>query len=338
MMATARKNVSPNAFQQEPEPEPSPTGAGAPRKEPARAATYALIVLATVIWGGTWSVGHFMAASLPAFTNSFLRFAIASVPLLAAARLMEGSVFGGAFPKQHVTWADVGFFTLAGLTGVFAYNIAFFTGLRTVNSSTGSLIVAFSPVITIILAAMVLREPLTWRKLAGAAISFTGVAVVLLEAISASGVVGSGAGESGWTGGLLLVFAAAMWASYGIIGKLAMRRYSALVTTAWASAIGAALLLPGAIYENAWRAAFSSPWTFWAAMGYMAILSSVLAFVWWYHGIKSIGAGKASVFLNLVPVLAVVIGAGFLGEPFTAQHLAGGLLVLAGVTLANTSR
>lgn len=300
----------------------------------ASTATYALVVLATIIWAGTWSVGHYLAASLPAFTLSFLRFAIASVPLLAAAWLMEGSVFGREFPRQRVTWGDVGLFTLAAVTGISGYNIAFFTGLKTVNSSTGSLIVAFNPVITIILAAVVLREPLTWRKLVGALISFGGVTLVLLEAVNFGDVVSG----SGWTGGLLLVFSAAMWASYGIVGKLAMRRYSALVTTAWASAIGAALLLPGALIENAWRAAFASPWTFWAAMGYMSILSSVLAFVWWYRAIQAVGAGKASIFLNLVPVLAVIIGAGFLGEPFGTNHLAGGLLVLAGVTLANTSR
>jgi drug/metabolite transporter (DMT)-like permease len=68
---------------------------------------------------------------------------------------------------------------------------------------------------------------------------------------------------------------------------------------------------------------------------YFALFGTVLAFVWFYDGVKAIGAARAAQFINLVPVCGVAFGALVLGEPVTGALLAGGLLVLAGLWLTH---
>ena len=75
--------------------------------------------------------------------------------------------------------------------------------------------------------------------------------------------------------------------------------------------------------------------TGWASIVYLGVLGTGIGFLWFYQGIQEIGASKAAVFINFVPVSAAIMGALLLGEPIDASILAGGALVLTGVALTN---
>jgi drug/metabolite transporter (DMT)-like permease len=92
----------------------------------------------------------------------------------------------------------------------------------------------------------------------------------------------------------------------------------------------------------AWREGLLAAWpaftlTDWLALFYLGFFGTVLGFVWYYEGIQRIGATKAGVFINFVPVSAIVFSFLILGEPLTGSLVAGALLVLSGVYLTNRS-
>jgi drug/metabolite transporter (DMT)-like permease len=73
----------------------------------------------------------------------------------------------------------------------------------------------------------------------------------------------------------------------------------------------------------------------WLSLAYLGIFGTVIGFIWYYEGIRAIGAGRASLFINFVPLGAILMGYLFLGEPVTLSLVAGTLLVVGGVYLTS---
>ncbi len=168
------------------------------------------------------------------------------------------------------------------------------------------------------------------------AVAFAGASIVVSRGDPASLAAGAiGAGEA------LMFCGVLSWVVYTLVGRAMMRRpdaLSPLATTAYASAVG--LLLLAAV------AAFELPQVQWerlgaiefAALAYMGLFGTAVAFVWFYEGVKSLGAARAAVFTNLVPVFGVTLAVLVLGEPLLASMVVGGLVTLAGVSLTNFER
>lgn len=135
-------------------------------------------------------------------------------------------------------------------------------------------------------------------------------------------------------GELFILGCVASWVVYSLVGKLAMRELSASVTTTYGIWLGTVLLLPFAIWEQNNR---FPPLDLVTGLGlaYLGILATVIAFNWYYEGIKTIGAARTAIFINLVPVFAIFFGTIFLDESLTAIAFVGGGLVILGVSLVN---
>jgi drug/metabolite transporter (DMT)-like permease len=99
--------------------------------------------------------------------------------------------------------------------------------------------------------------------------------------------------------------------------------------------VGTALLVAVALFEAPWARIAALPAHGWAAIGYLAVFGTVIAFLWYLEGVRAIGGPRTSVFLNLVPVFGLVFGALLLGEPLLKSLLVGGAMVIAGVMLTN---
>jgi drug/metabolite transporter (DMT)-like permease len=113
---------------------------------------------------------------------------------------------------------------------------------------------------------------------------------------------------------------------------------SPLAITAYACAFGLLLLASVAVFEL--------PQVQWSRLGaldviaivYLGLAGTALSFVWFYEGVNRLGAARASVFGNLVPVFGVALAMLVLGEPLFASMVVGGLVVVAGVSLTNLER
>ena len=214
------------------------------------------------------------------------------------------------------------------MSGVLAYNLFFFLGLKGISASRAGLIIALNPICITVASRIFFQEKLTYLKIIGVAISLSGAILIITEGnINSLTIEGVGRGE------LSILGCVASWVVYSLVGKLAMQELSALATTTYAIWIGTILLLPFAIVEQ--NRFPQIDLLTGLGLAYLGVLATVVAFNWYYEGIKEIGAAKAAIFINLVPMFAIIFGTFFLEESLSAIAFFGGGLVILGVSLVN---
>lgn len=286
---------------------------------------YTKLVITTIFWGGTFVAGKWAVGEVPPFFVAFLRFAIASSVLWAlVAWRSRGSDTRIPVPEGGAQWAEL--FSL-GLTGVFLYNFVFLTGLSWTSATNGSLIVAFNPLLTAVLSAWWLKERIRSVQTGGLLLALFGVGVVITR--GSFMVIRS---LSFNPGDLLMLGAPVAWALYTIVGKKVLQTFSPLVATAYASLSGTVLLLPAAAMEGSLLSGVHSLTVYgWISVLQLALLGTVVGFVWWYEGVERLGATRAAVFVNLVPLFGVLLSALILSESLVVSQLAGGILIVLGV-------
>ena len=280
------------------------------------------LILTMAIWGGTFVVGRIIAQTMSPFTAGFGRFATASVFLWFLTNYRRDKL-----PRLNYRQALL--VICLGLSGVLAYNLFFFLGLKDISASRAGLIIALNPVCITVASRIFFQEKLTYLKIIGVAISLYGAILIITEGnIATLFSQGIGRGE------LSILGCVASWVVYSLVGKLAMQELSALATTTYAVWIGTVLLLPFVIWEQNNRFPKIDLLTG-LGLAYLGILATVVAFNWYYEGIDEIGAAKAAIFINLVPMFAIIFGTIFLKESLSAIAFFGGGLVILGVTLVN---
>lgn len=280
---------------------------------------YPLITLSALFWGANFVLAGPVLADLPPLWAAALRFLAAAGLLTAYAAWRGADLIGLA--RRHG-----GVYLLLGLVGVAAFNLLFFHAMQTTSADNGALIMATNPLLTTLLAAAFLGERPGRRHLAALPVALAGVAVVI------------GQGDPGRLlalrvapGDLQMLAANLAWALYNVLGRRYLPKKAPLAGTALVMLAGAGILLAVALAGDAPAALPGARAGL--ALALMAVAGTVLAYLFWGMGLERLGAGRTSLFLNLVPVFAMLIG-GALGEPPTAAQLAGGALVLGGVTLA----
>lgn len=217
-----------------------------------------------------------------------------------------------------------------GLTGVFAFNFFFFSGLKLITASRASLIMATCPAVIAFLSARVLRERLGLLRSAGIAISLTGAAVV----VSRGNPLMILEGNIGW-GEVYILGCVASWTLYSLVGKAALKELSPLSAVTYACVSGAVCLFFPAVREGITHQVVHYSTATWLCILYVGLFGSALAFIWYYDGIKVIGASKSGVFINIVPIGSIILAFLFLDETLDDSLLIGAILTISGVYLTN---
>jgi drug/metabolite transporter (DMT)-like permease len=286
---------------------------------------YSKLLLTAVFWGGTFIAGRLVAKQVGPFSAAFLRFAVASIFLIAVVYRVEKSL--PLVRKQQVIPL-----ILLGMTGIFSYNVFFFKGLKIINAGRAALIVANNPIFIALLSSYFFKEKLNVIKLIGIVISVIGAMIV----ISRGNPFEIMHGNFGW-GEFYICCCVFSWVAYSLIGKTVMSDLSPLVSVAYSSVIGAVALFVPACLEGIVRNVSHYPALAWGGICYLGFFGTVLGFVWYYEGIKIIGPTKASQFINFVPISAVLLAFFILDEPVTLSLAIGTVLVCSGVYLTNTT-
>jgi drug/metabolite transporter (DMT)-like permease len=282
---------------------------------------YLRLVLMAVFWSGVFPAIHILLKSMALFTSVFLRFWWAAVILLILLRWREPRL-PRLSPRETVL------VVVLGLLGISIYNSVFTAGLSMVEASRAALIVPTNPAFTALFAAIFLRERLGAVRAVGVALSVAGALWVL-----ARGNLFSLAELSFGTGELLLVLCIFLWSAYTLIGRVALSTLSPLALTAYVMLAGALPLSVPAAQEHESLGRVTAEG--WAAMAYLVVFGTVIPFLWFYEGVKKLGAARAAQFINLVPPLAVMQAILILDEPFTPALGTGMALVVAGLYLTN---
>jgi drug/metabolite transporter (DMT)-like permease len=138
-------------------------------------------------------------------------------------------------------------------------------------------------------------------------------------------------------GDLMLLGAVLTWTTYAILAKVVMRQISPMLATAVSMLGGSLMLLLASLPEHGWAKLPGVSMQVMVELVYLAVFASFIAFLIFNTGVREIGASKASAYINLMPVCAVLIAALFYGEPVTLVHGAGMLCVMSGVLLTTRS-
>jgi drug/metabolite transporter (DMT)-like permease len=284
---------------------------------------YVKLFLTAVFWGGTFIAGRYITRDVGPFSAGFLRFTVASVLLLLLVRRAEGRL-------PSIEKGQVIPLILLGMTGVFAYNVFFFKGLKLIHAGRASVIIANNPIVIALFAGLIFRERLTVLKVMGIVLSVIGAIIV----VSKGQVAEVFRGGIGW-GEIFIFCCVASWGCFSLIGKVVMTHLSPLVAVAYSSAVGAAALLVPAWLEGMFTDISHYTLLDWLGIVYLGIFGTVIGFVWYYEGIKAIGPTKAGQFINFVPPSAIVLAFFILGEPMTSSLLLGALFVITGVYITN---
>ncbi len=284
---------------------------------------YGKLLLTAFFWGGTFIAGRVLAGHVAPFSAAFLRFAVAAVFLLLFLLRAEGRI--PALRKSQAVPILV-----LGMTGVFAYNYFFFKGLQLIEAGRAAVIIANNPIGIALFSALLFKEGLSRVQVAGILLSVAGAVFVVTRGQPAQLLSGGfGLGE-------LLIFGCVLsWVTFSLVGRSVLETLSPLAAIFYAALVGTAALFLPACGEGLLSGLGRYRVIDWLAIFYLGFFGTVAGFVWYYDGIKKIGPTKAGLFINFVPVSAVVLAFFVLGEPITPSLFAGTLLVVSGVFLTN---
>ena len=254
---------------------------------------------------------------------ALLRFTGASTALLLYQRVRG--------PWPGIDRRDIPRFLWLGLL-VIPLNQGFFLfGLSRSTASHASLLYALTPLAVLLLARRMLGEGAVLSKLAGTAVAFLGVAIILLER-------GLAHEREVLAGDLMILLAVFAWALYTVLSKPLTMRYGAMPVTTWSIVAGTLFSLPAFLIPGAVPPLATIQPQVWGGILYLAIGTSVIAYPLWMYALRHLEASKVAITTNFQPILTAVLSWVFFRERFTPGFLIGAVLVLAGVTWVETRR
>ena len=266
------------------------------------------LLLVTLVWGFNFAVVKIGLAQLPPILFVSLRFFLVAallLPFLKRPRHKRGLIL-----------------LLAITLGVIHFSM-FFLGVSGLEVSTAAIAIQLQVPFASILAAIVYRDRLGWRRLLGMAFAFAGVALV------------AGAPRSNPAIGplLLIIGAACFWPIASMIMKEIGDELDVLSLNGWVAVIAAPLLLAvSAVFEHGHVGAIlASDWRAWLSLLFQACLVTVFGYSVWYRMMRRFSLNQVMPFTLLVPVFGVLSGVIFLGDQVTRLMLCGAALTIAGI-------
>jgi drug/metabolite transporter (DMT)-like permease len=286
---------------------------------PTPTVAFLAIGLTTFLWGVNYTIAKMAVAEIHPLAVALARVLVATpIFFFALARHAGG---------RRLRAEELRLALPLGLTGVFANQIFFITGIRRTTPAHSSLMVALLPIVVLILAAILLGERLRPLKVTGVIVALGGIVIISLR--------GSGGGNGPTlTGDLLTLGGVCAFAYYTVAGKRVIPRLGVLRSTALSFLIGGALMIPLTL-----PAALGQDWSSispraWLALAYVVLFSTVLCYFLYYWALSGIESGKVAAFTYLQPVIAGTVSHLLLGETIQGHFLLGGAAVLLGVFLA----
>lgn len=303
-------------------------------------ATAALLVIPPLMWAGNAVVGRMVQGMVPPVTFNFLRWSLALLILLPIA--------GWVLRPGSALWSNWRRFAVLGLFGVGLYNTMQYMALKTSTPLNVTLVAAATPIWMLLLGRMFFGVNISRQAAMGAALSLSGVAIVLSR-----GDLGNLLAIQLVPGDAWMLGASLSWAIYSwLLAKPRPGAEPAAIKADWAAFLLAQIVMglvwSGAMTTGEWvwlshnaepAAAVSSHitwgWPLAAALLYVAVGPSLLAYRCWGAGVSRVGPTIAGFFSNLTPLFAAVMSATLLGEMPRAYHAVGFVLIVGGIVVSS---
>ena len=292
-----------------------------------RAAAYFVLLATLLLWSGNWIVARAVRAEVAPGVATAGRLLIVLAVLLPLARRTLRAKLRALEARDWRVLGALGFFG-GGLHLAMQW-----LGLHYTTATSGTLYLSTAPIFILLLGSRVLGEAIAPRQWAGVFVSFCGVTL-----IATRGRLAAAATLSFNVGDLLALGSMAMWSAYTVFLRLRRDALDTIEYLCVVCALGLACMAPWVAWEL-WHGTqvLLSPAGM-AAVAYSAIGSLLLAYAGWSYVVTRLGAARAGATMHLMPALAVVLAAIFLGEYPHWFHFAGIALILSGVALASLRR
>jgi len=282
---------------------------------------YALLLVVALLWSGNFPLAKLGLAELGPLTMAATRALIAAPLLVLVSRLLEG-------PLPPLARRDLTAVIVLAVTGFVGNSALWYTGLRYTSPANAGILGAAAPVVVALVAAAWLRERLSTTSLAGIALTMAAVLLTIargsLETLLALRVN---------RGDLIILASQLLWVTYTLYSRANRSTFSPLQMLAGAHVVAAGLLLPLALLERPWRSFAGASWVGFTVVLYSALLGTP-GHIGFYQAVRTVGPGRAAVFMNLIPFLVLGLSWLMLGEPIRWYHLVGAGGVIAGVALS----
>ena len=281
-------------------------------------------LFAVIVWGATFVATKIALTEVSPATIVWIRFGIGV--LILGVTVLARRQF--ALPSLK----DFAYLALLGFLGVTFHQWLQATGLQTARATTTAWIVASTPVFIAILGWLALKEKMGWMRVGGIALAALGVLLI----VSKGNLSALFAGQEGTVGDLLIFISAINWAVYTILSRRELARHPAARMMFY-------VMLLGWFFACIWIFGFGPGLSEipqlsargWGAILMLGIFGSGLAYIAWYDALQALPASQLGVFLNIEPLITMLIAAPMIGEPITVISLIGGAVIVAGVWMVN---
>ncbi len=281
-----------------------------------------LVVLAILFWASNVVIARAFRAELTPLWLAFWRWGGATVvlfPFVCRTLVRERAALWAV--RHRLVWL--------ALFGIVGNNALIYLGVASASATSAAALQTFTPVWILLLGATLLGRRLPARAWAGVACAVAGALLIATggrpQALIEQGM---GAGE------MWLLGASLCWAIYTLIVSTLPRGLDGSVLLLVQTALGTAMLLPLAlVFEPATLVPALWSGETAAAVVYLAVFPSVLAYVFYNRAVVQLGSERTGNFMNLLPAASSLLSFAFLGETLAVFHLAGFAAIMGGIVL-----
>ena len=282
---------------------------------------YILMILAMATWGLSWTNAKVLSDYGPSSVVAFWRFFFSSITMIPVLWL-TGNDF--RVTRQGMKYI------FPGAVFISLYNIFFFVGTDRGSASVGGIIVpTFNPIITFIISVLLLKQVFSRKDIIGLVLGFTG-GVIVLQAwtLSLEQMIANG--------NLYFICASISWGIMSIISGRSHGHVSTLSFSFWVYTISALIYL-GVTWNKDILLIFTYDWIFWVNMFFLSAGAMVFGTTVYFLATTRLGPEKASAFILMVPVTALLFSVLLIGERLEVTTMIGGIMTMTAVYLINKS-
>lgn len=280
-------------------------------------------LFAVTVWGASFVATKIALQFAAPIIVVWLRFAM-GVCILG---LAVGVSKQFSLPKGK-EWS---YFAILGFLGITLHQWLQSTGLVTAQATTTAWIVATIPVFMALLGLLILQEHLTWHQVAGIFLAAFGVLLVVTKGNFAVLTIG----KFGTPGDFLVLMSAPNWAVFSALSRSGLRKYASTLMMFYVMSFGWLFISILFFFSSGLKQIPLISWDGWVAITFLGVFCSGVAYIFWYDALKALPVAQTGAFINLEPIITMIIAAFVLKEAILLASLIGGITILFGVWLVN---
>ncbi len=290
---------------------------------------YIILVIQLLLSGGNYIIANAAAQTIPPPNLTFLRTIISGIVFLLYTLYAR-------LPFRY-KGRDLTLLIFLGLISVTLNQFVFLYGMKYTTATEGALFYALTPIFVMLLSRKYLNEKITTTKIAGTAMAFTGVVVVILSKGSFA--------DNGFhlqlehvKGDALIFVAVVSWATYTTLGRKLIIEYGAINATVFTALFGTIIYAPIGVWSSVGYNYGGLSGGQWMQVLYLSLGTSIAGYVLWYYALGKIEASKVAVFTNGQPVITAIMAYLFLDQGLSVAFAVGAVITIGGVVITQYER